>query len=182
MSEPPTTSDEQARLAAARNQARRAAFQLARDSGALIVARPMFHGSAQPTTHDVEPLAGARAARALELGARRTVRDYLRQAREAGHDWDQIGHALGLTPDADPDQAGTTVAEAAYSYAAGSPHSDAARRYGRSVTWTCRSCDQLISDHGLIAGPAEDERGHTKRCARLTAAVAQWDAEWEAEP
>jgi hypothetical protein len=32
-------------------------------------------------------------------------RHYIRQAREAGHSWDQIGQALGAAPNADPDQA-----------------------------------------------------------------------------
>ena len=60
--------------------------------------------------------------------------------------------------------------------------SDAAVRYGRSFVWRCRSCDQAISDRGLIAGPADDEPGHTQDCPRLAAAVAEWDADWEAEP
>ena len=170
------------RVTAARTEARRAAFRLARDRGAQIITRPMFRDATAPTTHDAEPLAGARAARDLELGARGAARDYIRQAREAGHDWEQIGHALGLAPEADADQAGATVAEAAYTYAAGSPYTDAAVRYGRSFAWTCRSCNQPISDRGLIAGPAEDERGHAERCSRLTAAVAEWNAGWEAEP
>ena len=59
---------------------------------------------------------------------------------------------------------------------------DVAVRYGRSFIWRCRSCDQAISDRGLIAGPADDEMGHTEDCPRLAAAVAEWDASWEAEP
>jgi hypothetical protein len=183
MTEPqPTPRNARDRVTAARTEARRAAFRLARDCGAQIITRPMFRDAAAPTTRDAEPLAGARAARDLELGARGAARDYIRHAREAGHGWEQIGHALGLTPDADADQAGETVAEAAYTYAAGSPYTDAAARYGHSFTWTCTSCDQPISDHGLIAGPAEDERGHAESCTRLAAAVAEWDAGWEAEP
>jgi hypothetical protein len=125
---------------------------------------------------------GARAARDIELNARHAARDYVRQAREAGHSWDQIGHTLGVTPNSDTDQAGLTVAEAAYTYAAGSPHSDTAIRYGRSFVWRCASCDQTVSDRGLIAGPADDEIGHADDCGRLAAAVAEWDAGWEAEP
>ena len=87
-----------------------------------------------------------------------------------------------MAPGADADQAGLTVAEAAYTYAAGNPCTDTAIRYGRSCVWWCRSCDQAISDRGLIAGPADDELGHTDDCGRLAAAVAEWDAGWEAEP
>jgi hypothetical protein len=159
----------------------RAIIGLARDRGAELVTRPEFRGSDR-TTRDLDPLTGARAARDIELGVRHTARDYIRQAREAGHSWDQIGHTLGLTPDAAADQAGATVAEAAYTYAADSPHTDTAQRYGRSFVWRCRSCDQAIGDRGPVAGPADDELGHADTCARLAAAVAEWDASWEAEP
>ena len=154
---------------------------LARDRGAEVTSRPMFADSGV-TVRDLQPLDGARAARDIELGARHAARDYIRQAREAGHGWDQIGQALGLAPNADADQAGLTVAEAAYTYAAGNPHTDTAIRYGRSFLWRCRSCDQAISDRGLIAGPADNEPGHTDQCSRQAAAVAEWNAGWEAEP
>jgi hypothetical protein len=74
-----------------------------------------------------------------------------------------------------------TVAEAAYTYAAGSPYTGTAARYGRSFTWHCRSCDQAISDRGLIAGPTDDEVGHTDDCSRLATAIAAWNAEWDAD-
>ena len=159
----------------------RAIRDLARDRGAEFITRPNFPGS-RLTVHDLEPLTGARAARDIELTARHAARDYIRQAREAGHGWDQIGQALGVAPNADADQTGLSVAEAAYTYAAGSPYTDTAVRYGRSFLWRCRSCDQAISDRGLIAGPADDELGHTKDCPRLAAAVAEWNAGWEGEP
>jgi hypothetical protein len=168
-------------FAAIRDHARRALIGLARDRGAEFTTRQAYRDS-DLTVRDLEPLDGARTARDIELGARHTARDYIRQAREAGHGWDQIGQALGLTPGADPDQAGLSVAEAAYTYAAGNPHTDTAVRYGRSFVWRCRSCDQAISDRGLIAGPADNEPGHTGTCARLAAAIAEWDAGWEAEP
>lgn len=165
----------------ARNRARAAAFQLARDAGAPLVSRRIYHGT-DATTTDVESLAGALASRDLEYAARSTAREYVRLAREAGHSWEHIGQALGLEPNADTDQTGMTIAEAAYTYAAGSPYSDTAIGYGRSFSWHCRSCDQAISDRGLIAGPAEDEAGHAPGCLRLAAAAAQWDADWEPEP
>jgi len=170
--------DEQARAAGA---ARRAVISLARDRGAEFITREAYRGS-DMTTRDLEPLTGTRAARDIELGARRAAREYIRAAREAGHSWERIGQALGVAPNADADQAGLTVAEATYTYAAGNPHTDTAVRTGRSFGWRCRSCDQAISDRGLIAGPADDELGHADRCPRLAAAVAEWNAGWEAEP
>ena len=182
MPDPASGPSEQAsQFAAIRDHARSAVIGLARGRGAEFTTRPMVPDS-DLTVRDLEPLDGARAARDIELGARHTAREYIRQAREAGHSWDQIGQALGLAPNADADQAGLTVAEAAYTYAAGSPHTDTAMRYGRSFVWRCRSCDQAIGDRGLIAGPADDEVGHREGCPRLAAAVAEWDAGWEAEP
>ena len=178
MPHPVNDPDERWRASAAAYGAIR---DLARDRGAEFPTRPAFHGS-DVTVGDLEPLTGARTARDIELGARSAARDYIRAAREAGHSWDQIGQALGVAPGADADQAGLTVAEAAYTYAAGNPHTDTAIRDGRSFVWRCRSCDQAISDRGLIAGPADDEAGHTGDCPRQAAAIAEWDAGWEAEP
>jgi hypothetical protein len=122
-----------------------------------------------------------RPTSAVRRGSRHAAREYIRAAREAGHGWDEIGQALGVVPGGDADQTGLTVAEAAYTYAAGRPDSEAPWR-PRSFTWRCRSCEQAISDRGLIAGPADDEPGHAGNCQRLAAAVAEWDAGWEAEP
>jgi len=172
-------ADRDTAISAARTAARRAAINLARDAGAPVITRPLYPG-ADTTVRDIEPLAGMRAAREIELGARHTARGYIRTAREAGQSWHEIGVALGLAPDADADQAGQTVGEAAYTYAAGRPDTETALRYGRSFAWTCPSCDRAISDHGLFNGPADDERGHTDRCPRLAATMARSEAEWEA--
>jgi hypothetical protein len=80
----------------------------------------------------------------------------------------------------EPQQIGDTAAEAAYTSAAGSPDRPHAIRCGRSFTWTCHACDRNISDRGLGGGPADDEHGHASNCPRLGAAIAAWDAEWEA--
>ena len=181
MRDPASGPDERARqFAAIRDRTRRAVAGLARDRGAEFTTRPLFPDS-DLTVRDLEPLTGARTARDIELGARHAAREYIIQAREAGHSWDQIGQALGLAPNADADQAGLTVAEAAYTYAAGRPDTEAPWR-PRSFLWTCRSCDQAISDRGLIAGPTDDELGHADNCPRLAAAIAKWNAGWEAEP
>ncbi|MGO9293206.1 MAG: hypothetical protein ACLP52_04860 [Streptosporangiaceae bacterium] len=177
MPKPASGPDERAAASAA---ARRAVTGLARDRGAEFTARPAFRGSDR-TVRDLEPLTGARAARDIELAARRAARDYIRAAREAGHGWDQIGQALGLAPGGDAGQAGITTAEAAYTYAAGRPDTEAPWR-PRSFPWTCGSCAQVISDQGLIAGPADDEPGHADDCPRQRAAITEWDAGWEAEP
>jgi hypothetical protein len=167
------------RTSAARNQTRAAIQRLALDSGAPVIQRPLFAGS-DITVRDVEPLAGARAARDIEHAAQRSARDYIRQARETGHSWHQIGTALGLKPGTDAQQTGDTPAEAAFTYAAGHPDTHYARTYGRSITWTCTTCDHTITDHGLANGPADDERGHTSNCQRLAATIADRNAEWEA--
>jgi hypothetical protein len=177
MPHPGNDPDERARASEA---ARRAVTGLARDRGAEFITRPAFPGS-DITVRDVDPLAGARSARDIELGSRHAAREYIRAAREAGHGWDEIGQALGLMPGGDADQEGLTVAEAAYTYAAGRPDTEAPWR-PRSFIWRCQSCEQPINDHGLTAGPADDEAGHADNCRRLAAAVAEWDASWEAEP
>lgn len=174
-----TQHDPREERRAARNLARRALLDLARITGAQTTARPAFRGP-HTAVPDVEPLAGLAASRALELAARDHGADYVRAAREAGHSWQDIGNALGLDPGDEARQASESVAEAAFTYAAGHPDTEMARRYGRSVAWTCGSCDQVIFDHGLCDGPAEDERGHTGNCPRLAATIAAWDAEWDA--
>lgn len=171
----PHPPDRETVTAAARNAIRVAAFTIARDTGAAIITRPAFHGTDR-TTRDIEPLTGMLAARELELAARDSTCRYIRQAREAGHTWHDIGTAMHLTPNADPQQAGHTIAEAAYTYAAGSLDRESVFRYGRSVPWTCHSCDNTISDRGPGNGPADDEHGHAGNCPRLAA----WNAEWEA--
>ena len=174
-----TQDDPLATIRAAQSAERRAAFELASAAGAQIISRPR-HPGAESTVRDVDPLPGMRASRHVELAARHSARDYIRQACEAGHSWHQIGRALDLTPGGDHDQEGTTLGEAAYTYAAGSPSTETAFRYGRSFTWTCRSCERAIGDAGTINGPADDERGHAEGCRRLSAAIARRDAVWEA--
>jgi hypothetical protein len=93
--------DERARqFAAIRDHARQAVAGLARCRGAEFITREADRGSDR-TVPDLEPLTGARAARDIELGALHAARGYIRQAREAGHSWEQIGHALGVAPNAD---------------------------------------------------------------------------------
>jgi len=171
--------DGHADVLAARLEARRAIMELGSQAGAPLSERPAFPG-AQLTVRDLDPMAGLQAARQIELAARHAARDYVRQARQDGASWHEIGKALDLSPGADPDQAGTTLAEAAYTYVAGRPDTDTARRYGREFIWTCPSCNQVIGDSGPCIGPAEDERGHSQNCQRLAETTAAWDAQREA--
>jgi hypothetical protein len=161
----------------ARWATRQAAINVAREAGVPLIRRPLFSG-AQSTFEDVEPLAGLRASREVELAARSNTQNYVRDARGAGRTWQEIGEALDLTPDGEADPESGTVAEAAYSYAAGRPDTNTAWRYGRSFPWTCQSCEGLIRDNGPFSGPADNEPGHAEGCPRLAAAVAACDAQW----
>jgi hypothetical protein len=163
----------------ARNAARRAAIDLAVHDGAQVIRRPLFRGD-PATVPDVEPLAGMRAAREIELGARDAIHGYIRDARHAGRSWHQIGTALGLVPGGDAQQVGDTVGEAAFTFAAGNPHSEIAQRYGRAFTWRCASCEGLIVDRGPFGHPVDAEPGHADGCSRLAETIAEWDAQWEA--
>lgn len=164
---------------AARTIARRAMLDLARDAGTPIIASPAFPGG-PATSPDLAPLAGLNASRRIEIAAREHVSGYIRAARAAGHTWHDIGTAMSLVPNGDAQQVGNTVAEAAFTYAAGHPDTEHARRYGRWIGWTCKSCDQPIIDYGLRNGPADDEQGHTEKCPGHVATIAAWNAEWDA--
>ena len=100
----PQQASSPAGRARAADAARTALIGLARDRGAEFTTRQAFRGS-DLTVRDLDPLTGARAARDIERGTRQATREYIRAAREAGHGWDQIGRALGITPGATADQA-----------------------------------------------------------------------------
>ena len=163
----------------ARIAARRAAIDIARQDGAEIIDRPAFGGS-QVTIRDVEPLAGLRAAREIELGARYHIRNYIQDAREAGYAWSEIGAALNLGVGRNDEREGQSVAEAAYSVAAGNPDSETARRYGRSFGWRCASCDGLDHRPRTVRRACRCGARPRSGCPRLAATVAAWEAEWEA--
>lgn len=77
----------------ARRLAHRAAVDMAAEDGPEIVTRPSVPGS-RSEVRDVEPLAGFRAAHELKAGARYTARSYVRDAREGGATWHDIGLAM----------------------------------------------------------------------------------------
>jgi hypothetical protein len=169
------------------NAARRTALNLARDLGATSSKRPIFHGSPVSRT-DVEPLAGLRAARHIEMASHRVAKDYIRAAREAGYTWEQLGHELEqeLQYGSPTAHINDSIADTVYNYATGTDP-ETARYYSQSFTWTCPSCSSTIRDHGMSNGPADDEQGHARHCPRLAATIDAWNAErddleadWEA--
>lgn len=58
------------------------------------------------------------------------------------------------------------------------PGTEHVRRYGRSFTRHCPSCDNTISDRGRCSGPADGEHGYARTCHQ--AAIDAWDTGWEA--
>jgi hypothetical protein len=127
-------------------------------------------GDPHSAYHD--PLEALRSLAAIGAAVRRAEQDAARAAREQEKTWTDIGEATGF---ADPPQPGmTSVAEHAFHRFASDIGS------GPSVVWRCRSCGELVSDHGPELGnPADAERGHAEGCARLAGAVAAWDAQWD---
>src|SRR6266516_7089482 len=118
-----------------------AALRLAYTTGAPIVHAPPWPG-ASFTEEQPEPGAGIRIALALERAARAGVRVYIQRAREAGMSWHEVGGALGV---AELAQArGSSVAEAAWEYAAGRP----AHLGGRPgvFRWVCPDCGEVVSN------------------------------------
>ena len=150
-----------------------AVLRLAYMTGAQIVHAPPWPG-ASFTEEQPEPGAGFRVALALERAARAGVRVYIARAREAGMSWHEVGGALGVAGLAQA--RGSSVAEAAWEYAAGRP----AHLSGRpgEFRWVCPDCGEVVSDWGPSwRSPAEDEQGHAEGCHRLAAAVAEWLAQ-----
>jgi len=143
-----------------------------------MTTRPMLGNRPELdlTITDAEPMAGLRAATALRFAMRRLAKDYMRLAREDGHDWQEIGTALGFERLA---ESRISVAGAAYDYATGNT------AFGqRSFAWICHQCRGTVIDRGPEAGsPADCEEGHADGCRRLATAIAAWDASWvDGEP
>jgi len=100
----------------------------------MFSQRPDLH----MTTTDAEPMAGIQAVRQVQHAARRLTREYVRQAREDGHTWQEIGAALDLSASAA--HRGVSLADAAYDDITGDPDGEHASRYGRTFIWTCPAC------------------------------------------
>jgi hypothetical protein len=149
--------------------------RLVTSSGGRMVRRPMFRDRHDPerTVEEPEPLAGIRAAAALEHEARQVLAGCARYAREDGLSWEQIGEALLAAPaPGEPSRAVAAFDRLAWSYD---------QWQAPTFTWTCPSCLRQVLDHGPEAGghPSETEEGHADGCARLAAAIDAWNAQWE---
>ena len=158
----------------ARQWARRAVLEIARDLGGQIAARPVFRD--EPAlglgAADAEPLSGLAAAAQLKFALRRLTVEYARLAREKGHSWREIGVALGLKQMADM---GMDAADVTYEHLAGAPSP-----WRPAFVWVCPTCRSTVLDHGPQAGhPADCEDGHADGCLRLAAAVTDWHAAWD---
>jgi hypothetical protein len=160
-------------VSAARDHARQATLAQVRAAGADIVARPMF--ADDPSSLIVRDAVPADGMRAIELAARAGARDYIKRARQEGVSWHEIGDILGLEA---PEERASTIADAAFNYAAGPATSRCALAYDRSFPWTCPTCRGVVRDAGPCSGPADDEPGHRTDCKRLAADVAAWLAQW----
>ena len=147
-----------------------------RETGWPTVTRPVFRDrpDLDMAVTDAEPMAALRATTAIGHALRPITCEHARRAREDGHSWQDIGAALGLER---MSKNGLPAAEAAYDQVAGEPGFRT-----RSFAWICPACRGTVIDRGPEAGRPEDcEEGHASGCPRLAAAVAAWDASWNAE-
>jgi hypothetical protein len=132
-----------------------------------------------PPVHDIEPLAGLRAALFVSRAATGRMRVHAEQARSEGASWQQIGEALGLAKDAQHHD--IPLGEAAWWFVVAGirPGQDAPYRSDqRSSRWTCGTCEQRVTDSGPFdADPTECEQGHASSCARHRAALAAYEKE-----
>jgi photosystem II stability/assembly factor-like uncharacterized protein len=148
-----------------RSHIRDVIHEMVRAAGGQTVIRPVIGDEEGWTTEGPDPLTGITLARDLEFAARGAVRGYVRQAREAGHSWPQIGAAMGY--EADPEE-GIWPADQAYR---------ALTPEGAPFTFTCGGCGQVVLDYGPGSGDlSERERGHAGDCGRLARAVRAHDA------
>ena len=119
-----------------------------------------------------DPLKALGALTQLRAAVTRAERDAARRAREDGRTWHDIGEALGFKG-----LSGfpwTSVAERAFLATASDLGS------GPVVAWECPVCGGMVTDRGPETGhPADAEEGHRGSCARLTATVKAWNAQWE---
>jgi hypothetical protein len=143
-------------------------------TGGQLVDRPVIRGRTDcGSLRDAGPDDGLVAARAMEIQARKKLRDYIRDCREAGMGWKRIGELLNLEHEAERQD--TTVAEVAFDIAAGPRESRWAMTYGRSFSWTCASCGQTIGDEGPEMWPGEQWDGHARGCKRVAAEVRAYN-------
>ena len=131
---------------------------MVRETGGRNVSRPVFRDrpDLDMTVTDAETVAGMKAADRLTRAARALSLGYVRQAREDGRTWHEIGDALGLADRAEPDE---PIAYAAFNHVT-QGHREP------SFSWTCSACHRTVIDYGPAAGPPVDaETRHADDCA-----------------
>jgi hypothetical protein len=137
------------------------------DNYALLKTRPDIWPPIGTT--ESKPLTCLVAAHELEHAAHAAQRSFIRQAREAGRSWYEIGQALDLLWHAIVSN--ESVAGEAYDYAL---------RYDRAgtdrppYTWTCQACQQLVTDHGPWPQLPNQEEGHAADCPMWTERLTAW--------
>jgi len=156
----------------ARDLIRTAVFTLVREAGAPVTKRPLIRTKPDGlTVPEPDPLAAITAARHLEWAARDALRGHVRNAREDGRTWDQVGTALGYKPGPDV----PPVSESAFRVVA----TDLGGGY--SFGWTCPDCLKAVIDYGPELPPHDAEHGHAEGCERFAATVRAWNEQWEDE-
>jgi hypothetical protein len=119
------------------------------------------------------PLTGLWAADGLLNRVSQEVQRHARHAREAGHTWAEIGHALDIKPGD-----GRSVAETAYERFTGTPVGWPLS--GPGFTWRCPHCERVISDRGPYEShPDDNQPGHAPDCTRLAAELSGWHSSWD---
>jgi hypothetical protein len=104
-----------------------------------------------------EPATGLLITRALQHVAAQWARNYMRDLREEGGSWQQIGEVTGWTDD----PAGRAFAEAT-----AEPWLDSETGQWRddgTFGWRCPECGLPITDYGP---ETSDQRGHSAGCPR----------------
>lgn len=102
---------------AARREVRCAVATMISESGGRTIARLWSTQQDWPGTNGItpEPVAGLEPAHAIEQAAHALIKDLIRQAREAGRSWHEIGEGLDLHWH--PVLAKKSIADVAYDYA-----------------------------------------------------------------
>ncbi len=119
-----------------------------------------------------------RAARLARDVAAGQLREQALRARGAGHGWDEIADALGLTHDhegRDDEGCGQQLGELAWEWLIEHrpPPPDGRRGMAGSAVWVCTACRARVRDTGPYAcHPDDRETGHTPDCPRHRAALA----------
>lgn len=151
--------------------------RLASDAGGEIREHPARPGAVSNTIRKPAPLTGIRAAMTAQQAAKAVVRSYISTARSDGLTWEQIGDTLrqagAISGNDLTEDSPYYVAVAAFEYAAGPAELFRDRTFG----WTCPGCDKRVIDRGPYDGnPLATQFGHAAGCARLAAAIAEFEA------